>query len=247
MELERESRANVERFAKLTREAPVGIFEADAAGSHDLRERALPGDHRPLRGGDARRPQRDPPRRPPVGPPAVARGRSGGAARGTQSSGLMRPDGEVRWVACHASPLAGDDGETRSFLGSMLDITERKLAEERTGLVVNRIAEAVSIIGPDGNHLHVNEAGQEILADLQARYCGRAARRAGLGRAGRRRQPARLGPPARRGHATDGPRGGRLRRRLPERREQACAGCASRRDGCRTRGRRTRSSRRSPT
>jgi diguanylate cyclase (GGDEF)-like protein/PAS domain S-box-containing protein len=42
--------------------------------------------------------------------------------------------------------------------------------DERTALVVDRIAEAVSIIGPDGRHLHVNEAAQSILDDLRERY-----------------------------------------------------------------------------
>jgi diguanylate cyclase (GGDEF)-like protein/PAS domain S-box-containing protein len=42
--------------------------------------------------------------------------------------------------------------------------------EERTALVVDRIAEAVSIIGPDGRHLHVNDAARLILDDLRQRY-----------------------------------------------------------------------------
>ena len=82
----------------------------------------------------------------------------------------MRPTGEVRWVACHAQPaLRRRRATITSFMGSVLDITDRRLAEERTGLVVSRIAEAVSVIGPDGSHLHVNDAASAILDDLRQR------------------------------------------------------------------------------
>ena len=56
------------------------------------------------------------------------------------------------------------------MIGSILDITERRAAEDRIALVVDRIAEAVSIVGPDGTHLHVNDAAKGILDDLHERY-----------------------------------------------------------------------------
>jgi len=57
-------------------------------------------------------------------------------------------------------------GEVTGYMGSVLDITDRRAAEQRTELVVSRIAEAVSVIGPDGRRLHANDAAQAILADL---------------------------------------------------------------------------------
>jgi diguanylate cyclase (GGDEF)-like protein/PAS domain S-box-containing protein len=47
---------------------------------------------------------------------------------------------------------------------------ERREAEERTGLVVDRIAEAVNIIGPEGSILHSNDAARAILEDLRQRH-----------------------------------------------------------------------------
>jgi diguanylate cyclase (GGDEF)-like protein/PAS domain S-box-containing protein len=47
---------------------------------------------------------------------------------------------------------------------------ERQAAEERTRLVVDRIAEAVNIIGPDGHIIHSNDAARAILDDLRQRF-----------------------------------------------------------------------------
>jgi diguanylate cyclase (GGDEF)-like protein/PAS domain S-box-containing protein len=49
-------------------------------------------------------------------------------------------------------------------------VTERQRAEQRTRTVVDRIAEAISVIGPDGRHLQVNAAAQAILDDLAERF-----------------------------------------------------------------------------
>jgi diguanylate cyclase (GGDEF)-like protein/PAS domain S-box-containing protein len=47
---------------------------------------------------------------------------------------------------------------------------ERRETEERTALVVDRIAEAVCIMDPEGRVTHVNDAAREILDDLRERY-----------------------------------------------------------------------------
>jgi two-component sensor histidine kinase len=44
---------------------------------------------------------------------------------------ILRPDGEVRWVACKGAPVFDDGGTVVRLLGIFQDITERKLIEER--------------------------------------------------------------------------------------------------------------------
>jgi diguanylate cyclase (GGDEF)-like protein/PAS domain S-box-containing protein len=167
--LERESRANVERFATLTRQAPVGIFETDLQGKAifvnerwteitGLTEDELRSGRSPLHPDDAEW--------------VRAQWRAAAAERRDWDAEFryQRPDGEVRWVASHASAVRDGEGKVTSFLGSVLDITGRRAAEERTGQVVSRIAEAVSVVGPDGRHLHVNDAARAMLDKLSARF-----------------------------------------------------------------------------
>jgi diguanylate cyclase (GGDEF)-like protein/PAS domain S-box-containing protein len=167
--LERESRKNVQRFTTLTREAPVGIFETDPSGratfvNQRWVEIAGISAEEALAGRTAVHPDdRD----------WVQSGWREAAARGENWSAefrFLRPDGDLRWVALQGTALRDEDGNVASYMGSLLDITDRRLAEERTALVVSRIAEAVSVIGPDGGHLHVNDAARAILDDLSARY-----------------------------------------------------------------------------
>jgi diguanylate cyclase (GGDEF)-like protein/PAS domain S-box-containing protein len=48
---------------------------------------------------------------------------------------MTRRDGEVVWVRDEASVLEGEEGEPRLWQGVMVDITERKLAEERVAFL----------------------------------------------------------------------------------------------------------------
>ena len=43
---------------------------------------------------------------------------------------FLRDDGTVVWVICQALPEFRDDGEIKGYIGTITDITERKLAEE---------------------------------------------------------------------------------------------------------------------
>ncbi|MBN3883500.1 MAG: PAS domain S-box protein [Nostoc sp. JL34] len=43
---------------------------------------------------------------------------------------FLRDDSTVVWVICQALPEFGDDGEIKGYIGTITDITERKLAEE---------------------------------------------------------------------------------------------------------------------
>ena len=165
--LQRESRHNFERFATLTREAPIGIFETDSEGKPVFlnprwaeitgvpEAEALAG-HSTLHPDDRERVQHD-------WRESMLAGRAYEAEFRYEN-----PDRGIRWVAAHATPLRDGEGRVSGMLGSILDITDRRAAEDRITLVVDRIAEAVSIIGPDGHRLHVNDAGRRLLDDLSA-------------------------------------------------------------------------------
>ncbi len=43
---------------------------------------------------------------------------------------FLRDDNTIIWVICQALPEFGDDGEIKGYIGTITDITERKLAEE---------------------------------------------------------------------------------------------------------------------
>ena len=45
---------------------------------------------------------------------------------------VIRPDGEIRWAVCKGAPVYDDNGRIVRVLGIFQDITERRLAEERT-------------------------------------------------------------------------------------------------------------------
>src|SRR5262249_17375792 len=42
---------------------------------------------------------------------------------------IRRPDGQLRWVQSQAEPALGPDGRVLRMTGTLMDITERKLAE----------------------------------------------------------------------------------------------------------------------
>jgi diguanylate cyclase (GGDEF)-like protein/PAS domain S-box-containing protein len=157
------------RFAMLASRVPVGVFETDLEG----RVVFVNDRWTQLTGLDQE---------------AVARGQSAlhpedreeirdrwdtARATGQDFQGefrIVRPDGTTRWVTSAASPLRDESGDVTGFIGSMLDVTERRAAEERTALVVDRIAEAINVIGAEGSIVHSNDAARAILADLRQRH-----------------------------------------------------------------------------
>jgi diguanylate cyclase (GGDEF)-like protein/PAS domain S-box-containing protein len=168
-ELERAGREQTRRFTTLADRAPIGIFETDPEGRlRYVNPRwgeitGLP-DSGFIGGGRV------------VHPEERGSVRAAWAAAADEGSDfrrefrLVRPDGEIRWVSAHATALRAQDGEVSGFIGSVHDITDRRTSEQRTASIVSRIAEAVSVIGPDGVHLHVNDAARAILDDLRQRY-----------------------------------------------------------------------------
>jgi PAS domain S-box-containing protein len=69
------------------------------------------------------------------------------AARGRPQGGdyslehrVVRPDGEVVWIRTTGRVSTDDEGQARLVVGTSLDITERKAAEERRSLVMGELA-----------------------------------------------------------------------------------------------------------
>jgi PAS domain S-box-containing protein len=77
--------------------------------------------------------------------------------------------GRIIWASLSVSLIRDAAGEPLYFISQVKDITQRRSAEDAIRRVVDRIAEAVSIIDADGTHLYVNNASRTILDDLRAR------------------------------------------------------------------------------
>ncbi|TAN48406.1 MAG: PAS domain S-box protein, partial [Betaproteobacteria bacterium] len=58
---------------------------------------------------------------------------------------IVRTDGEILWLRSHQKVLAGADGKAARMIVAMLDITERKAAEQRLELSEARLARAQRI------------------------------------------------------------------------------------------------------
>ena len=90
---------------------------------------------------------------------------------------IVAPDGETRWLLSHARVANTVDGQTRLVVGTTLDITERKAAEERRLLVMgelahrarNFIAVIMAIVGQSARGQSTVESFRQLLtARLQA-------------------------------------------------------------------------------
>lgn len=77
---------------------------------------------------------------------------------------LIDSDGRYHWLFQHAMLAKSRKDQSRSFIGYVLDITERKESEEQLNLAATAMESsvAISIADPRGDILRVNEAFTEI-------------------------------------------------------------------------------------
>ncbi len=89
------------------------------------------------------------------------------ASKGTWSIDyrLISKNGAVTWVHATASPVQGPTGETAGYVGTNVDITERKQAEEalraselKYRAYVSRAPDGVFVADGDGRYVDVNDA-----------------------------------------------------------------------------------------
>jgi PAS domain S-box-containing protein len=83
---------------------------------------------------------------------------------------IVRPDGEIRWVAAtkHTVRQRAEDGSPVALMGTVQDVTEQRTAqialqqsEEKYRAVVENIGEAIATINADGVFLFTNTTGAE--------------------------------------------------------------------------------------
>jgi two-component system, LuxR family, sensor kinase FixL len=75
---------------------------------------------------------------------------------------LRRRDGEYRWVVDNGVPRYGPGGSFSGYIGSCLDITERRQAEERFRLAVEASPSAIVMMNQQGRIVLVNVQTEKL-------------------------------------------------------------------------------------
>ncbi|MBV8098673.1 MAG: PAS domain S-box protein [Verrucomicrobia bacterium] len=85
---------------------------------------------------------------------------------------LRRADGDYRWVLDTGVPRYLPAGEFAGYIGSVLDITERRLAEERFRLVVEAAPNAMIIVDTEGKISLINPQVESVFGYSQEELVG---------------------------------------------------------------------------
>jgi PAS domain S-box-containing protein len=75
---------------------------------------------------------------------------------------LRRSDGEYRWVLDSGEPRFAPNGTFLGYIGSCIDVTEHKRAQDRFRLVVEASPNGIVLIDPKGNILLVNPRAEKL-------------------------------------------------------------------------------------
>ena len=75
---------------------------------------------------------------------------------------LRRSDGEYRWVLDNGMPRFAPDGTFLGYIGSCIDITERKQAQERFRLVVEASPNGIVLVNANGHIVLANACVEKL-------------------------------------------------------------------------------------
>ena len=170
--LEEALRKSEELFHDLARLAPVGIFRTDLMGRCiyvNDRWREMTGLSWPEARGDGWTEALHPEDRAEVIAAWESAIRSGSAFQ--REHRFLRPTGETVWTICQSIPLQGRTEEKLGYIGTLTDITQRKLAEaslreneEQFRSIFEHAPLGVAIVNAQGDFLQSNRSLQHLLA-----------------------------------------------------------------------------------
>src|SRR6266516_4110191 len=86
---------------------------------------------------------------------------------------LRRSDGEYRWVLVSGTPRFAADGAFLGYIGSCIDITERKLAEEKFQLVLDAAPNAMIMVDSAGVITFANASATTVFGYSLSELIGR--------------------------------------------------------------------------
>ena len=74
---------------------------------------------------------------------------------------IVLPDGELKWIRTVGHPVLSPAGELVQFVGSSMDITERKHAEEELQQLVDFVRHIITVLSPNGKITYANRVARD--------------------------------------------------------------------------------------
>src|SRR6266566_1218929 len=69
---------------------------------------------------------------------------------------ILLPDEKLKWIRTVGHPVLSPAGELVQFVGSSMDITERKHAEEELQQLVDFVRHIITVLSPNGKITYAN-------------------------------------------------------------------------------------------
>ena len=157
-------KASEERFRILSTSAPIGIYQGDANGNcvyTNERWQTLSGLSFEENLGQGWRQAIHPDDLTPLLSQWVKALRDG--TEFTSEFRLLNQQGEVHWVDSKATTLHSENGQLTGFVGTVIDITERKRTEQERNRIFSLSRDLICIAGFDGYFRYLNPSWEREL------------------------------------------------------------------------------------